>query len=310
MKKNIIVFLLLVLLSANYHLNAQNMSDMLINEILVTNTDDFVDSYGNRSGWIELFNTSYGTVDIGGCYITNDADNLTKYMIPRGDILTKVRPRQHILFFADDMPKRGTFHLNFKLEDSKEIILVSSDGRTIIDRIAIPHQLLSENISFGRAKDGEDIMLDKKTVDHKNTWVVLEHTSPSTNNSGVDSVPTSLIFMEVDPYGGIMAFTAMSIVFTALIMLYLLFKYVGKYNISLSRKKSGIVSTKSDKKVVGTEETHAEVYAAIASALHSFYEDEEVHDIENTILTIQKVTKNYSPWSSKIYTLRETPNKK
>ena len=50
-----------------------------------------------------------------------------------------------------------------------------------------------------------------------------------------------------------------------------------------------------------------EVNAAIAMALHLY--QSELHDYENTVLTIQKVSRNYSPWSSKIYTLRKTPNK-
>ena len=78
MKKHIKIVLLLGLIVSSVTINAQNMSDIRINEILVTNTDDFMDDYGNRSGWIELFNTSYGTVDIGGCYITTDHNNLTK----------------------------------------------------------------------------------------------------------------------------------------------------------------------------------------------------------------------------------------
>jgi len=36
----------------------------------------------------------------------------------------------------------------------------------------------------------------------------------------------------------------------------------------------------------------------------------KVHDVEDTILTINKVKKAYSPWNSKIYSLREVPNKK
>ena len=114
--------------------NAQSMSDMKLNEILVTNTNDFVDDFGHKGGWIELFNSSYGTVNIGGCYLTNDPANLTKYRIPSGDVLTRIKPRQHILFWADNQPHRGTFHINFTLEESEEILLVSSDGRTKIGR--------------------------------------------------------------------------------------------------------------------------------------------------------------------------------
>lgn len=47
------------------------------------------------------------------------------------------------------------------------------------------------------------------------------------------------------------------------------------------------------------------VNAVIALALNQYLED--VHDYENTILTIQKIVRPYSPWSSKIYGLRQIP---
>jgi len=289
-------------------LYSQNMSDIRINEILVTNTDDFEDDFGNKSGWIELFNTSYATVDISGCYLTNDPNNLTKYLIPRGDILTKIKPRQHTLFWADSEPYRGTFHINFLLSDSREILFVSSDGRTILDRVVIPHSVLSDNVSYGRFRDGVDIKSSDKKVDIDKTWGVLTRTSPSTNNYGADIEPPGMVLMKIDPYGAIMAFTAMSVVFLSLILLYIVFKNTGNYNIGLSRKKSERAA-KGSKSVVSEEEISAEVFAAISTALHTYFEDDEAHDIEHTILTIDKVTRNYSPWSSKIYTLREIPKK-
>ena len=48
--------------------------------------------------------------------------------------------------------------------------------------------------------------------------------------------------------------------------------------------------------------------AAIAMALHEAQGSD--HDVEETILTISRVKRSYSPWSSKIYTLRENPHKK
>ena len=50
-----------------------------------------------------------------------------------------------------------------------------------------------------------------------------------------------------------------------------------------------------------------EVYAAIAMAIYEITERE--HDYENTVLTIKNVDRSYSPWSSKIYTLRELPRR-
>ena len=54
----------------------------------------------------------------------------------------------------------------------------------------------------------------------------------------------------------------------------------------------------------------AETYAAISMAIHLFMVENEAHDFEDTVLTINKVSRTYSPWSSKIYTLRETPQLK
>ncbi|GHT49602.1 hypothetical protein FACS189440_15610 [Bacteroidia bacterium] len=47
-----------------------------------------------------------------------------------------------------------------------------------------------------------------------------------------------------------------------------------------------------------------EIFAAIAMALS---DTTEWHDMESNVLTIHNVANNYSPWSSKIYTLRELP---
>lgn len=48
-----------------------------------------------------------------------------------------------------------------------------------------------------------------------------------------------------------------------------------------------------------------ELNAAIATALYLYRQ--EVHDYENYVLTIKRIEKRYSPWSSKIYSLRKWP---
>lgn len=111
-------------------------------------------------------------------------------------------------------------------------------------------------------------------------------------------------FGEMDPFGIVMAFIAMAVVFTALILLYLTFKYVAKlYGVDF--KKSRKKETAEETKPSSSEEISGEVYAAIALALHLYRN--QLHDMEDTVITIKKVAKAYSPWSSKIYGLRRTP---
>jgi cbb3-type cytochrome oxidase subunit 3 len=51
-----------------------------------------------------------------------------------------------------------------------------------------------------------------------------------------------------------------------------------------------------------------EVVATIVMMLNDM--DEDVHDRDNTVLTIRKVTRNYSPWNSKLLGMRQLPTKK
>ena len=45
-----------------------------------------------------------------------------------------------------------------------------------------------------------------------------------------------------------------------------------------------------------------DVNAAIAMALYLHFN--EMHDEESNVITIQRISKTYSPWSSKIYNMR------
>lgn len=279
-------------------INAQRATSIRINEILVVNEDNYVDDYGKHSGWIELFNSSAGTVDLKGCYITNDKNNLTKYMIPKGDVLTKIRPRQHTLFFADNNPGRGTFHVNFVLDPYMDnyIAIVDADGKTLIDEITVPAGQIADT-SYGRLIDGEK------------EWAQLTKVTPSTNNLTLDSNEKIDNFKQNDSFGIGMTVSAMAVTFMGLLLLYLIFKQVGKISIAASKRnakkaKTGAINAENDD-LAGEEA--GEVFAAIATALYEVTED--VHDLENTVLTIHKVTRNYSPWSSKLYGLREIPRK-
>jgi hypothetical protein len=48
-----------------------------------------------------------------------------------------------------------------------------------------------------------------------------------------------------------------------------------------------------------------EVNAAIVMALYLY--QNEIHDQEDPVITMTKVSRTYSPWSSKIYGLRKSP---
>ena len=59
-------------------------------------------------------------------------------------------------------------------------------------------------------------------------------------------------------------------------------------------KKSSTASVGKD-----NEEIPSTDIVAIAMALHLYYD--EVHDDESNVITIKRIERRYSPWSSKIY---------
>lgn len=128
------------------------------------------------------------------------------------------------------------------------------------------------------------------------------------------------VFAENDPHGLLMAVLGMSIVFFALIMLFVIFnntpalfrqtfrqKLKDFFMLKWLKKEKPLPEGTLAPEIVKEEEISGEINAAIAAAI--FLYKSELHDYENTILTIKKVSRTYSPWSSKIYGLRNNPKR-
>lgn len=271
----------------------------VINEVMVVNDSNYMDNFGRRSGWIEIYNNTAKTQDLGGRYLTNDRNNPKKYPIPRGDVLTKIAPHQHALFFADNEPFNGTFHANFELDPTKEnyIALYENDGRTLLDEIVIPAGIPA-NRTYGFVNDGIKYDTEGNVI-----GTLLERVTPSSNNAILEENPKVVDLRENDQYGGLITLTSMLVVFGGLILLYLSFKFTG--NIAERTLEKKVAETGKLSAVRSQSQLSGEVLAAISAAINDLKEDK--HDIESTILTIRQVRRNYSPWSSKIHTLRQLP---
>ena len=309
MRRNRIgIFLsLLLLIGFTSCTEQKSNSKLVINEVLVDNQTNFQDDYGVHSGWIEIFNKAYSTADLAGCLlkVSSQPGDTVTYFIPKGDVLTSIKPRQHTLFWADGNPRRGTFHTNFVLSKTNaNWIGLYDSGKKLLDQVVVPAGILAANQSYARVGDASAEWEVKGASADK-------YVTPSTNNQTIESNPKMDKFEQHDPVGIGMAISAMSVVFLGLILLYICFKLIGKAAIKLRKRNAMIAHNITDKEEAKEKklgEAPGEVIAAISMALHEAQGAD--HDVEETILTISRVKRSYSPWSSKIYTLRETPHKK
>ncbi len=107
-----------------------------------------------------------------------------------------------------------------------------------------------------------------------------------------------------------LAFVGYVIVFVALITLYFVFQYIPVLLTFITKRelKRKLKKKVLQEKVIYDITITGEVGAAISTALHLFFN--EMHDDEKTVLTIRKISKSYSPWSSKIYNVTKGLNRR
>lgn len=288
---------------------AQNLSDLRIGEVLAQNDSGLIDDFGRRSGWIEIFNSSNGTVRFGGCYLSDDKANLKKYRIPTTDRSTQAGPRQSVVFYAGGNASQGTFYTNFTLENGETVYLVGNDGRTIIDELAVPKDL-PVDWSVMQVPTGV------KGLDFETR--ISNNPTPGSYNGDVDAKTRSQIMKEKDPYGWVLTLISVSVVFIALTILSFIFGWVGNYNKRLAsgttRKqlkqhnaKPGEMTPEVAAAILMSlrQESGGATFAAIAMAIDEYFGG--VHDEESFILTIKGA--QGSAWSGKIQNFRQLPRK-
>ena len=192
-----IFFSLLLLIGLTSCGEQKSNNKLMLNEVLIDNQNNFQDDYGLHSAWIEIFNRSYGSADLAGCLLkvsSQPGDTIT-YFIPKGDVLTLVKPRQHALFWADGEPNRGTFHTSFKLNpETANWIGLFDSGRNIIDQIVVPANALGPDQSYARVSDGVADWEVKGGSSDK-------YVTPSTNNKTLNSNAKMEKFEEHDSAG-------------------------------------------------------------------------------------------------------------
>lgn len=300
MKRSITLLVAVLAAAMTMATMAQDRKSLRINEVMVVNDSSIVDDFGEHHAWIELFNANFAPLEISSMYLTNDKNNPTKYPIPLGDVNTRIPKRQHVIFWADNKPNNGTFHISFTLTPDQDnwIGLYDSDRKTLVDSVTVPANLAAGH-SYARSIDGAGEWMVRDGSDK-------DYITPSSANVIKDKNPKVDEFAEKDSAGLLMTVMAMGIVFCALFVLSLCFVGIGAISKYFARsnkaKAKGVEVVEIDRKDLDSGET----IAAIVMALH---EHLDVHDTESTVLTINKVKRAYSPWSSKIYGLRELPHK-
>ncbi len=128
---------------------------LFISEFMASNDVTLLDEDGDSSDWIELWNSAETPIDVGGYYLTDDADSLVKWQLPP---VTTIPANGYLIIFASDKDRAvadAELHSNFKLTSAGEYLaLVESDGTTVVDAYAPAYPAQSADVSYGRDATG------------------------------------------------------------------------------------------------------------------------------------------------------------
>ena len=136
------------------NLNAQELSSIIINEIMPANIDVYLDPSQNFGSWVELYNPSDRTISLGGLYVSDNPVNLKKHKLCASYGTIPARGFALLNFgHHDNFTLEGFRQIDMDLDCDGGVIIVS-DGTSILSKQQYPQSL--SRISWGRLKDGGD----------------------------------------------------------------------------------------------------------------------------------------------------------
>lgn len=303
----------------------QSVYDLRLNEMMIKNEDNYADEYGRHVPWVEIFNTAYNTVNITGCYLTDDTTGLAAagkkggvvpskwYKIPT-DQKMYMPQRSFLIFFLDNSPLYGPFHTNFTPAESRTryIALINANGKDLLDIVEYPVSLRDTSLTFGYVMDGQrDADAFKKGTRASGELAFLNEFTPNSSNETQAKISKQDKLKRDDPYGIGMALISMAVVFTALIMIYIMlkiFNYVTRRSTQKSKAQASATPAAAMTSTKGNAEddtVDGPTCAAIGVALHLHFNS--MHDEESEVITINMPSKHYSPWAQKELTMKRNP---
>ena len=135
----------------------EGVSPLCFNEISAHN-DIFVNDYGKRADWIELYNRGREPLDAARYFFGEGEAANTAYRIDAAPgVNTVIQPNGRLVVWCDGRPSVSQPHLPFKLknDDGSTLFLQSPDGRW---KDSVRYDKHSAKESVGRYADGGDAL--------------------------------------------------------------------------------------------------------------------------------------------------------
>ncbi len=126
-----------------------NTGDLVINEIMASNSATAADASGEFADWIELYNNTNNFLSLNNLYLSDSYTNPLKWAFAEN---ATIAPNGFLVIWADNDTLESGIHSNFKLSSTGERLILSYANGTVLDSITFGAQI--SDFSFLRCPNG------------------------------------------------------------------------------------------------------------------------------------------------------------
>ncbi len=117
--------------------------EIILNELMASNTSYIQDESGDYDDWIEIYNTTTRDISCNGLYLSDNPDNKLKWKFPD----TLIKAKSYLIVWADENGMSPGLHANFKLSKAGEQVRIYSSDSVLLDEVIFP--ALDDNKTYG-----------------------------------------------------------------------------------------------------------------------------------------------------------------
>ncbi len=128
-------------------------AQVVINEVVSSNTGTVQDEDGDTPDWIELYNAGSAPVTLENWVLTDDSLENDKWRFPAVTLPAK----GFLLVFASDKNRtepNSPLHTSFRLGAGRDPVFLYNATGTLVS--AVPGRCIPSDISLGRVPDGSE----------------------------------------------------------------------------------------------------------------------------------------------------------
>ena len=167
--------------SVRVEIVAPTADQLVVNEVMVGNVDEFLDGTTNFGGWVEFYNPTSSDASLAGAYLSDEADSLTLWHMPSAMEAVPAGGYRVVWFdHSDVLCTQAPFKLDM---DGGTLYVADSDGQ-LITRQDYPAGV--RHAAYARTTDGGD------------TWAWTNNPTPGASNDDTEYATTQLDAPEPD----------------------------------------------------------------------------------------------------------------